>query len=95
MDMKPTRKAIAVSSPIGVTVLLALWTAAVYPYSRYGDAWAIWPALIALPIVLGLHTVLIMRYRPRSQYWAYALAHGVLFLPLWIGALMLISKDSL
>jgi hypothetical protein len=44
-------------SPLGVTALLVVWTILVSPHSKYGDSWAIDPALIALPLVIGLHVL--------------------------------------
>ena len=82
-------------SPVAITLILILWTGAVYPFSHYGDGWAIWPALAALPAVIAAHALLIARYRPRLGYCLYGAIHALLFVPLWFWSLMLISKDSL
>jgi hypothetical protein len=81
--------------PICCTLLLVVWTASVYRFSTYGDNWAIWPALLMCPVFLTTHIILIVRRRPRSTYWIYAGIDAVFFFVIWIGALMLISKDSL
>jgi hypothetical protein len=95
--MKLGTKTIALPAlvPVVITLLLLLWTLVVYPYSRYGDRWALWPALISLPVVIAVHVFLIVRYRPRWGYYLYAAIHAVVFVPHWFGCLMLISKDSL
>jgi hypothetical protein len=89
----PWRRIVA---PIAVTILLVLWTLAVSPTSSYGDNWAIWPALLALPAVLLWHVALVMLLREHRRSAALVAAgHLALLVPLWFGCLMLISKDSL
>lgn len=80
--------------PVLVTALLIAWTAAVYPFSEYGDTWAIAPALIAAPTVLLLRATLVVRGPHRWREMVYAALHIAAFAVIWIGALMLISKDS-
>jgi len=81
--------------PIAGTLLLLIWTASVYRFSKYGDGWAFWPAMLILPFILLAHVVLIVRRKPRWPYIIYAVIHATFFIPLWFGSLMLISKDSL
>ena len=81
--------------PVVGTLLLVVWTGSVYRYSKYGDGWAIWPAMLMLPFVLSAHVVLIARRKPRKAYSIYAAIHAVFFIPIWLGSLMLLSKDSL
>ena len=82
-------------APVGITALLIGWTASVYRHSTYGDAWAIVPALLTLPGILTAHIWLILRRKPRGPYVAYGAIHLTFFATIWIGCLMLISKDSL
>lgn len=82
-------------APIGVTAVLVIWTLLISPHSKYGDSWAIDPALIALPVVVGLHVLLAYKSRWRSGFIAYGLLHGTIFAVIWIYCLMMISKDSL
>ena len=82
-------------APLGFTVLLILWTAIVSPYSKYGDSWAIYPAVGVLPLVLCWHIYLVISQYPRSTFITYGLVHvGILFV-IWIMCLMKISKDAL
>jgi peptidoglycan/LPS O-acetylase OafA/YrhL len=85
----------AAYSPLGVTALLVLWTMLVSPHSKYGDSWAIGPALFALPLVVGLHVLLAYKAQRRNSFVAYGLVHCALFFVIWIYCLMAISKDSL
>ena len=81
--------------PVAGTLMLAIWTASVYRFSKYGDNWAFLPAMLMLPSILLAHVVLIVRRKPRLPYIIYAVIHATIFIPLWFGSLMLISKDSL
>lgn len=80
--------------PLVLTALLFIWTGAVYRFSNYGD-WFVYPALLALPLTVLIHMVLVARSRSRARAFLYAVVHVALLLPLWLGCLMLISKDSL
>jgi hypothetical protein len=51
--------------------------------------------MLVLPFVLIAHAVLIVRARPRFSQTIYAVIHMIVFIPIWIASLMLISKDSL
>lgn len=83
-------------SPVLVTALLCLWTMAVCPFSKYGDNWAIVPALVAPLVVLTAHIRLsIVDTWSPVVLWSYALVHAGILFPLWILCLMLISKDGL
>ena len=82
-------------TPIGLEILLACWTIAVAPYSRYGSNWAIYPVLVALPVFLILHLVLIVKVKPKLPMIIYAIGSGAVFLLIWFLALMWVSKDSL
>jgi hypothetical protein len=57
--------------------------------------WAIDPALLALPIVAGLHLMLAYKARWSKPLVTYGLIHCALFVVIWIGCLMFISKDSI
>lgn len=80
--------------PLLLTLLLVLWTALVYWRSQYGS-WHIYPALAVAPVVVAYHLALIARRTPRMPFVLYFATHLVVFIPLWFGCLMLISKDSL
>jgi hypothetical protein len=82
-------------TPLGVTALLVLWTVLGSPHSKYGDAWAIGPALVALPLVVGIHVLLAYKAQWRSPLVAYGFLHCASFFVIWIYCLMVISKDSL
>ena len=82
-------------TPVIMTVALICWTIGVSPYSRYGDRWAIFPAVAVFPVIVGLHLVLILTEKAKIGFLIYAAAHiGAAFI-IWIYCLMKISKDSL
>ena len=87
------KKAILIS-PVLLTLLLMAWTASVYKYSQYGS-WHIYPALAIAPLVFICHIALVVWNTPRLPFVLYAVVHLIVLIPLWIGCLMLISKDSL
>jgi hypothetical protein len=87
-------KKVAFFLPLWLTLLLIAWTAAVYWYSHY-DSWQIYPALAILPVAIIIHAILIYMNKPRSFSILFAVLHMIALVPLWIGCLMLISKDSL
>jgi hypothetical protein len=80
--------------PALLTLLLLAWTALVWKYADYGT-WHIYPALAVAPLVLLAHAALVTRSTPRAPQALYAVLHLVLFIPIWILCLILISKDSL
>ncbi|OHX33996.1 hypothetical protein BJL95_05745 [Methylomonas sp. LWB] len=83
-------------APALFSVVLVVWTAGVYPFSAYGDNWAIWPAIIIFPVVVIWHGALVFKSRGnRKLAFLAALAHLGFFVPGWLLCLMLISKDSL
>ena len=83
-------------APVVVTVALVVWTVLVSPHSKYGDDWAIWPALLAFPIALIWHiAIFIMRRSHRRSAALVAACHLVILAPIWTWCLMAISKDSL
>ncbi len=82
-------------APVSVTALLVLWTLYVSPHSKYGDSWAIDPALIALPLVVGLHVLYAYKSRWRIGSIAYGILHCAIFFYVWLWCLTTISKDSL
>jgi len=81
-------------SPVLLTLLLIAWTALVYKHSYYGS-WHVYPALVILPLALIFHLALVVWNSPRMPFILYAVAHFVFLLPIWVGCIMLISKDSL
>jgi hypothetical protein len=80
--------------PLGLTALLIAWTGLVYKQSGYGT-WHIYPALAILPLVIVSHAALVWTSNPRLPAFRIAAAHVVVLIPIWLGCLMLISKDSL
>lgn len=81
--------------PLLLTIFLIGWTAFVYPFSQYGDRWAIYPAIAVFPLTIAVHLWLIAAERARRRALLYGLLHTLIQAVLWIGCLMLISKDSL
>jgi hypothetical protein len=81
-------------SPLGLTGLLVVWTLAVYRFTTYGD-WQIYPAVAVFPLALLLHIVLAITQKPRTAFALYGVVHLLILAPIWLGCLMLISKDSL
>jgi len=81
--------------PLLLTGFLILWTAAVYQFARYGNKWAIYPALAVFPATLLVHVWIVVASRPRDRALWYALLHLALQFVIWLGCLMLISKDAL
>ncbi len=80
--------------PLLLTGFLVLWTAAVYEFARYGDKW-IYPALAVFPATLLVHAWIVVGSRARARALLYALIHLALQFVIWLGCLMLISKDTL
>jgi hypothetical protein len=89
--------------PIALTVLLVVWTAVVSPFSKYGDDWAINPAIALAPIVIAWHLSLLGirlgRWTCRREivvfYGIYGVVHLCVFAVIWLVCLMRISKDCL
>jgi len=89
----PLRQLLA---PVILTGALVVWTAMVYRFSAYGDSWTIWPAIVVFPFVIIWHCVIVFKLRSNRMLASVAaLGHLGIFIPLWVGCLMLISKDSL
>jgi hypothetical protein len=80
--------------PLLLTGFLIFWTAAVYRFARYGDKWAIYPALAVFPATLLVHMWIVVASRPHARALLYALMHLALQFVIWLGCLMLISKDA-
>jgi hypothetical protein len=55
------RHRLVLATPMGLTLLAAIWTAAVTPYSKYGDDWAILPFIGILLVVIAWHVALTIR----------------------------------
>ncbi len=93
--MRPGLSALWKYGPLGLIVALILWTALVTPYSKYGDKWAIYPALAILPIWVLWQAAYLIRERFRAEVVVFATIQAVIFAFIWIYCLMRISKDSL
>jgi len=81
--------------PLLLTVFLIIWTIVVSPYSKYGNDWAVYPALAVLPIVVIWHSVLVILEKSKGVFIAYGLVHTAILFVIWVYCLMKISKDSL
>ena len=81
--------------PIFGSLFLIIWTVIVSPFSKYGDYWALLPALFVFPAVLAIHIVMIVKGDWQSKLIWYGVGHVALLFAIWIFCLMLISKDSL
>jgi len=75
--------------------LLVVWTLAVAPHSKYGDQWAIYPALLVFPLIVLWHGGLVVYERPRLPFVIYGLLHLTVAFTVWVYCLMKISKDAL
>lgn len=81
--------------PIYGSIFLVLWTVVVYPWSKYGDSWAILPAFLVFPTVLCLHILLIFKNGWQVKLVFYGVTHLIFLFVISILCFMLISKDSL
>ena len=88
-------RAIIQYTPVALTVALVLWTILVSPYSKYGDNWAIYPALLVFPLVVLWHIGLLILSRPKMFLFIYGLLHVLILFYVWLLCMMKISKDSL
>lgn len=82
-------------SPIFFLILLIIWAKLVSPYSKYGDAWAIYPAILIFFLIIISHIALICTEKAKLPFIIYALIHGMVAFYFLIYSLTLISKDSL
>ncbi len=81
--------------PLILSGVLILWTLLVSPHSKYGDNWAIIPALAIFPAVIILHVIIVFKKSSKGSMIAYALAHCAVLCVVWPWCLWSISKDSL
>lgn len=81
-------------APVLLSAVLIAWTVSVRNYSHYGS-WHVYPALAVLPLVIICHLTLIGLRKPRAPLIWYGIVHCSILVPVWIGCLMVISKDSL
>jgi hypothetical protein len=89
------RPYVVYAMPIVFTGLIFLWTWIVSPYSKYGDNWAVLPAVILFAAIVLWHLGLIITQDHKILLLAYAFGHVALLFEPWIYCLMRISKDSL
>jgi hypothetical protein len=80
--------------PVLLTLLLIIWTLAVFKFSKYGD-WLGYPALLTFPAAFLWHIVLIAVEKPKWLFVLYAVIHLLLLFGIWLGCLMLITKGSI
>src|SRR5258706_12486175 len=45
--------------PVALTTAMIIWSAAVSPYSNYGDLWAAIPVLVIVPVIVAWHISLL------------------------------------
>jgi hypothetical protein len=81
--------------PLFLSAFLVLWTLLVSPHSKYGEYWAIGPALLVFPLVVFMHVILLIKGDWRPSLIVYGIVHASLLFVIWVLCLMLISKDSL
>lgn len=86
-------KNLATLGPVVLSAILIAWTTSVRNYSHYGS-WHVYPALAILPLVSIWHLTLIGLRKPRAPFIWYGIAHCGILIPIWIGCLMVLSKDS-
>lgn len=89
------REKMVLAAPMGFTLVAAIWTAVVTPYSKYGDDWAILPFMGIFLVVLVWHVALTIRGPERRFLVLYGLLHLAFWFPFGLFCLMKISKDSL
>ena len=85
------------ATPVGLTLLVLLWTFVVSRYTQYGDNWAIYPVIVVALVIIGWHIFLIVKPNlvSRASMIIYGLLHTAAFSYVFMYSLMLISKDSL
>jgi hypothetical protein len=81
--------------PVLLSCFLLAWTAGVYRFATYGDRWAIYPALVVFPLTILVHVWYYAVGQQRGWALKYALTHLPIQFFVWLGCLMLISKDAL
>ena len=83
-------------TPVGLTLLVLLWTFVVSRFTQYGDNWAIYPVIVVALIITGWHIFLIAKPILVSSLFMiiYGLLHMAAFAYVFMASLMLISKDS-
>ncbi len=83
------------SAPVFLSALVIVWTLAVHAFTRYGDNWALWPVILALPVAAGVHIYLVATLRPKWPLVGYAAVHLPALVMIVTICMMRISKDSL
>ena len=83
-------------APVGITLIVLLWTFVISPFTKYGDDWAIYPVLFAAMVVPGWHVYLVIKpiLFSRLSMIFYGVVHIIVFLQELMLSLMLISKDD-
>ena len=81
--------------PLGLNILLIVWTIILSPYSKYGDNWAVVPVIVIFLIIVVLHIILLFVEQSKISFIIYGLIHIVVSFIILIYCLMRISKDSL
>jgi hypothetical protein len=93
--MRGTIPARLIYLPLVITSLMVIWTLCISPFSQYGDNWAVWPALLALPLIIIAHVALLFGMPNRLPLLIYASVHTAVAVPIWFVCLMRISKDAI
>lgn len=103
------RQWLLVLSPLLIFGALIGWTAMVSPYSKYGDNWAIDPAIFSFPLFVISNIILAIGWVKKAfgrgnmameifsvlAGISYVVVSGAIFLWPWLYCLSSISKDSL
>ena len=79
--------------PLLCTLVMLLWTAAVSPYTKYGDDWAATPVEVIFIVAVVLHLFIIVKERWRPLYLFYAAVHVPFSFIVGTFCLMLITKS--
>jgi hypothetical protein len=81
--------------PVFLTILLIVWTKIVSPFSKYGDAWAIYPAFFIFPLSVLWHFGLVFFETQKIGFFIYGAVHTFILFYIWLYCLTMISKDAL
>lgn len=84
--------------PVFITFSLVIWTFLVFPYSSYGDMWAVIPTAVMAFIILLWHLLLVVLNKgvsKRLMFALYGLVHSAIYTFIWFYCVMKISKSAL
>jgi hypothetical protein len=82
-------------APVIFNLILVIWTLLISPYSKYGDNWAVYPAIVIFAVIISWHIGLVYFEKSKIMFVLYGFLHIGVSVFLWVYCLMKISKDSL